>query len=235
MEMAFDCFERFKEDKNLDSWHLRVMGIEAPPTSTPTLTSTGSGPMGAQGVTVATPLKGPSGGTTSASTSSSASSSSSVSFSIMALDFLLTQMAALRDMVHQYYAFLNGIFTARFIVAAEQVLSAGYSDGAGAGSGHSNTPLSPQAIAAAASAEVEQLCTTGERNKWREVDAVYASLEFGYLAQAVREALAESSLLEIEGGQGSSSNGSGSGIGAEGGGCVLVPQAVEDVFFVLRR
>jgi hypothetical protein len=63
---------------------------------------------------------------------------------------------------------------------------------------------------------MELVVTLQEKNKWRELDAVYIALEFGYLSNAIKEALSESGLLEVEKG-------------------VFVPQAVEDVFFLLQR
>ena len=56
-----------------------------------------------------------------------------------------------------------------------------------------------------------------ERNRWRELDAIYISLEHGYLAHTTRAALAQRELLEVE----------GSG--------ALVPQATEDAFYLLHR
>jgi hypothetical protein len=63
---------------------------------------------------------------------------------------------------------------------------------------------------------MDLVVTLQEKNKWRELDAVYIALEFGYLSNAIKEALSESGLLEVEKG-------------------VFVPQAVEDVFFLLQR
>jgi len=94
------------------------------------------------------------------------------------LDSLLSQMAAMRDIVNQYYAFIR-----------------------------SATSMEGE----------EDVDTCSETNRWRELDAVYVALEYSYLDQAVKDALTESSLLEVE----SSS--------------VLVPQAVEDVLFLLQK
>lgn len=64
VELALECFLKFREDKQLDSWQTRV---------------------------------------TEAAVSKS-------SFSIIALDFLLSQMSAMRDIVQQYYRFLRKAF-----------------------------------------------------------------------------------------------------------------------------
>ena len=93
--------------------------------------------------------------------------------SILALDFLLSQMAAMREVVNHYYNFLTL---------------------------HDIT-----------------IGSNEELNKWRELDAVYISLEYGYLTHAVGDAIDESNLLDIE------------------SGTVYVPQAVEDFFFLLLR
>lgn len=62
---------------------------------------------------------------------------------------------------------------------------------------------------------MDRMIQASEKNKWRELDAVYIALEFGYLSNAIKEALVEPGLLEVEKG-------------------VFVPQAVEDVFFLLQ-
>lgn len=66
--MAFECFEKFKQDKNLDSWHVRVMEATA------------------------------------------TSDNGDSSLSITALDFLLSQMSTMCDIVQQYYKFLSRTF-----------------------------------------------------------------------------------------------------------------------------
>ena len=63
---------------------------------------------------------------------------------------------------------------------------------------------------------MELMVTAQEKNKWRELDAVYIALEFGYISNSIKEALSEPGLLEVEKG-------------------VFVPQAVEDVFFLMQR
>jgi hypothetical protein len=61
-----------------------------------------------------------------------------------------------------------------------------------------------------------EFVSRGELNRWRELDAVYISLEFGYVGYAVTNALLEKGLLEVEEG-------------------AYVPQAIEDVFFLLQK
>ena len=53
-------------------------------------------------------------------------------------------------------------------------------------------------------------------NQWKELDADYITLEFGYITIAVDTALAESECLEVQP-------------------AIYVIQAVEDTFFVLQR
>ena len=147
VEMALECFLKFREDKQLDSWHIRV----------------------------------------------SESCSTGSSFSITALDFLLSQMSAMRDIIQQYYRFLHKSFLS---IATE-----------------SNNGITCEGVV---DEHIELIVSAQERNKWRELDAIYIALEFGYLTNSVREALSEPLLLEIEQD-------------------VFVPQAIEDVFFLLQR
>ena len=67
IEMALECFSKFREDKQLDRWHMRVMEASS--------------------------VQGVSGG-----------------FSIIALDFLLSQMSSMRDIVQQYYRYIEDAF-----------------------------------------------------------------------------------------------------------------------------
>ena len=64
IEMALECFQKFREDKQIDSWHIRIIESE----------------------------------------------NGKNTFSISALDFLLSQMSAMREIVQQYYKFLDKIF-----------------------------------------------------------------------------------------------------------------------------
>ena len=147
VEMALECFLKFREDKQLDSWHLRV----------------------------------------------TESASSGNSFSITALDFLLSQMSAMRDIIQQYYRFLHKSFLSMASESSDEII-----------------------CERIVNEHVELMVSAQERNKWRELDAIYIALEFGYLTNSVREALSEPLLLEIEQD-------------------VFVPQAIEDVFFLLQR
>ena len=169
IEMALECFLKFREDKQLDSWHVRIM--EA----------------------------------------SNSDGVSSGSFSIIALDFLLSQMSAMREIVQQYYKFLERAFQSISIDA--QNGSANFISITNVGS---DTVSFQQAVESAVEGNMELVVSLQEKNKWRELDAVYIALEFGYLSNAIKEALSESGLLEVEKG-------------------VFVPQAVEDVFFLLQR
>jgi hypothetical protein len=75
IEMALECFLKFREDKQLDRWNIRVMEAST-----------------AQGV--------------------------NSGFSIVALDFLLSQMSSMRDIVQQYYRYIEDAFLS--IIAAKR-------------------------------------------------------------------------------------------------------------------
>lgn len=96
-------------------------------------------------------------------------------FSILTLDNLVAQVAAMREIVGTYYAFLDNQF----------------------------------------SSEVT-LYDASELNQWRELDVMYMSLEAGYLTHAVADATSETALVEVQTG-------------------VLVPQCIEDTFFIVTR
>jgi hypothetical protein len=69
IDMAHECFNKFQEDKNLDSWQTKVLASIVGSTAT----SVASGP----------------------------------NINLTTLDFLLSQMAAMRDIVNQYYKFIS--------------------------------------------------------------------------------------------------------------------------------
>lgn len=123
------------------------------------------------------------------------SESSTETCSIIALDSLLSQIAAMREVVSRYYTFLNSI----------PLFSAV----------HDNSP-SIDSKAALPNATLLSVVTRDERNLWRELDAVYVSLEHGYLVHTIKEALSQKGLLEVEAN-------------------VFVPQATEDIFYLLQR
>lgn len=145
IEMALDCFEKFKEDKKLDSWHIRIM---------------------------------------------ESNDSQSTAVSVASLDFLLSQMSAMREIVNQY---------SRFVVNRVALTDSENLKGD-----------------TACCDDDDNIITTSEKNRWRELDAVYISLEFGYLNFAISDALSACTLLEVERN-------------------INVPQAIEDMFFLLQR
>ena len=102
----------------------------------------------------------------------------------------VTYWSAMREMVNQYYRFVEHTT---------------YTPPSGVSSGCSNLQNEPI-----------EFVSRGELNRWRELDAVYISLEFGYVGYAVTNALLEKGLLEVEEG-------------------AYVPQAIEDVFFLLQK
>ena len=127
--------------------------------------------------------------------------------SIVALDALLSQISAMREVASQYYTFLDTIL----------LLVPPSAEDATAISSATSPPAVPNLNPPAAEAPtLLGIVTRQERDQWRELDAIYISLEYGYLAYTIREALAQRELLEIESG-------------------VRVPQATEDVFYLLHR
>ena len=89
VEMALECFLKFREDKQLDGWHVRVMEASSKE-------GIGAG-----------------------------------NFSIIALDFLLSQMSAMREIVQQYYKFVEKTFLS--IVIEADCISAAFSPTANMG------------------------------------------------------------------------------------------------------
>ena len=81
-ETAFDCFNEFKEDKHIDSWYNKAMQVNAPP---PTATPHSS---------VAASRAAP-------------PSSSSSSFNLSVLDYIISQLSAMRILISQYQFFLD--------------------------------------------------------------------------------------------------------------------------------
>lgn len=165
IEMAFECFEKFRQDKNLDSWHVRVMEATA---------------------------------TADDGTSS---------LSITALDFLLSQMSAMCDIVQQYYKFLyRTLMSIDVDMIALDTLQQGGGEGrlemVGAGAliadTDDNIEKENKRNELATAVHIELIVTAQERNRWRELDAVYIALEFGYLSTAINDALSEPFLLEVE-------------------------------------
>jgi hypothetical protein len=124
------------------------------------------------------------------------------------LDFLVSQVAAMKSMVHQHYAYHYSTFHDYDPLAELQsgapTSAAVSTDGASAVSGNS------------AIIENMLIVTQDELLQWRELDALYVTMEFGFLQRATQQALRELQLIETEAG-------------------VLIPQCVEDVFFVLRK
>ena len=76
VDAALHCFQAFKEDKNLDSWQNKLRTLQA------------------------------SYSTSLSSTASSCSSTGGSSVNLSALDFVLSQMSGMREIVNQYYRFI---------------------------------------------------------------------------------------------------------------------------------
>ncbi len=120
------------------------------------------------------------------STSITETDSSGDDFNIMTVDFILSQMAEMRDVVNYYYKYIANMIG--------EDLSTPSKD--------SNS---------------KPICTVQEMSRWKELDALYVAIEYGYLAYSIKNALRETSLIEVESGS------------------VYAPQAIEDLFFILLR
>ena len=94
VDCAVECFAQFKKDKKLDLWHERVMN--AHPISSATSSSSSGGTMGSACAMNNNPTANTSGGYTNVT-----------DFSIVTLDSIVAQVAAMREVVGKYYGFLD--------------------------------------------------------------------------------------------------------------------------------
>ena len=104
--------------------------------------------------------------------------------SIVALDALLAQISAMREVVSQYYTFLDSI----------KLFAASAPEGGGGESGPSPAPIPEQPTL---QPTLLSIVSREERNQWRELDASYTSLEHGYLAHTTAEALGQRELKSL--------------------------------------
>jgi hypothetical protein len=125
------------------------------------------------------------------------------------LDFLVSQVAAMKSMVHQHYAYHYSTFHDYDPLA--ELLNGAPTSAPASTDGSSSAGSSGSAIL-----ENMLIVTQDELLQWRELDALYVTMEFGFLQRATQQALRELQLIETEAG-------------------VYIPQCVEDVFFVLRK
>lgn len=102
--------------------------------------------------------------------------------SLKSLDFLLSQVASMRELVHKHYAYTHYVLSPVVLREKESQRVA-----------TTNTTTCNND-------ELEEflIVTAEEMNTWRELDAVYIMLEFAYMLQALNLALCEHSLLEME-------------------------------------
>lgn len=121
----------------------------------------------------------------------------SVECNVASLDSLVSQVAAFRSMVHQHYCYHYSCFRA-------------YRLGLDRDSDREGGHGSPAVV------ESMLVVTPEELLQWRELDAQYVTMEFGFLQRATQQALSEAALIEVEDG-------------------VYIPQCVEDVFFLLGK
>ena len=130
--------------------------------------------------------------------------------SLKSLDFLLSQVASMRELVHKHYAYTHFVLSP--VVLREKETQRVTT---------TTTTATTTATTNATTTHNDELeefliVTAEEMNTWRELDAVYIMLEFAYMLQALNLALCEHSLLEVET-------------------LAYVPQAVEDIFFLFHR
>ncbi len=168
LDCSLDCMRQFQKDKNLESWHQRVLNASRHDDGTVN-NSNGSG-------------SGSGGGGV-------------LPFSILTLDNLVAQVAAMREIVGTYYAFLD-----------KYSIEGGGPSDADTGAG-TPSPFSTSTVF---------IYDVTELNQWRELDVMYMSLESGYLSHAVAEATQEAALVEVQT-------------------RVMVPQCIEDTFFIVTR
>ena len=114
-----------------------------------------------------------------------------ISFNV--LDQLISQILSIREVIIRHYDFHENLFSSCGSNKEEEIGNNGVS-----------------------AVEVLFLHEKDEYSKWRELEAIYLMLEYGYLYQAIEEALKEINLIEIEP-------------------LVYVPQAFEDLYFLLVR
>lgn len=129
------------------------------------------------------------------------SSSYKIPVSFSTLDQILVQLTTIRETVNQYYSFLRAHLLAPVSDIAEFL----------------DVDIGSDGGSVAISTETQVYTILNELNiDWRESDAYYISLEYGYITEALVDALSCSSLLETEN-------------------MTLIPQSIEDAFFLFRR
>ena len=158
IECALECFEQFRKDKKLDSWHERVM-------VNPHHNSSSSGSSNDNG-------KGNTTVGENITTASGEGAQAAAAFSIITLDGIVKQVAAIREVVGKYYAFLDN-----FSIVTENEGSSTLS---------ANNPT------------VQTLYPAEEQRRWRELDMIYLSLESGYMTHALHDALDVTRLVEVQ-------------------------------------
>ncbi len=111
---------------------------------------------------------------------------------VASLDFLVSQVAGMRELLHQHYSFLYHQFSSY------------------------DTDSPSTEVYPPGTVDSMLIVTTEELLHWRELDAVYVTMEFGFINRATQEALKETTLLEVEE-------------------HVYIPQCIEDIFFILSK
>jgi len=111
---------------------------------------------------------------------------------VASIDFLVSQVAGMKELLHQHYSFLYHQFSSYDTDSP-------------------STEVNPPDTVGSM-----LIVTTEELLHWRELDAVYVTMEFGFIHRATQEALKETTLLEVEE-------------------HVYIPQCIEDIFFILSK
>jgi hypothetical protein len=131
IEVAVDCFQKFKDTKNLDKLSTRIGEYQS---------------------------------------NHKDSLKSDQELNLMSLDLILSQMAAMRDVVNKYYYFILSITSSSSNNNNNNNNNNNKSDNYN----NNNNNSSNNQI------EKSEIIDSEELRKWKELDAVYVALEYGY-------------------------------------------------------
>jgi len=194
-EMVLEIFKAFKEDKNLDQLQSRILSHQDQ-----VLKLKGN------------IMSNNSNNHNSNATTSSSSYRAPVSFST--LDQILIQLTTIRETVTQYYSFLRAHLLA---INTSSSSSSDTPSDETEDNGSLDTLSNTSSSSSSNVTENQMVSVLNEVNiDWRESDAYYISLEYGYITEALTDALSCGALLETEN-------------------MTFIPQSIEDAFFLFRR
>jgi hypothetical protein len=137
IEMAFECFQVFKTDKDVDNWCIKAFQIPNAKNRYDLI-------------------------------------------NLNALDNLVSQISAMRQIINQHYLFLFNLFSSFFSSETDQ------------------EPVEGQEIKVYSFLEQLLIVSKEEIIKWKEIDAIYSALENAYLQQSVLEACLQIHLISLE-------------------------------------